>query len=247
MLNYPFTSDTLYNKTILITGAGDGIGRQAAMTYASCGATVILLGKTISKLESVYDEIITNGSPAPAIIPLDLAGATVQHYQQMADTISEQFGQLDGVLHNASELGYLSPFEQIEDSLWQRVMQVNVNSAFLMTKPLLPLLKGANNASVLFTSSGVGKKGRAFWGPYAVSKFATEGMMQILADEYKNTSLRFNAVNPGATATAMRAKAYPAEDTAALKTPQQHMPAYVYLMSDDSIGVNGESIDLQPK
>ncbi len=247
MLDYDISTQSLSHKTLLITGAGDGIGREAALTYAACGATVILLGKTVSKLESVYDEIVESGGATPAIIPLDLQGATSTHYEAMAATIEEQFGYLDGILHNASVLGYLSPFEQVGEKLWNEVMQVNVTSLFLMTKPLIKLLKKAPKASVIFTSSSVGKKGRGFWGPYAISKFAVEGMMQTLADEYKDSTIRFNAINPGATKTSMRAKAYPAEDTSQLKTPKEHMPAYVYLMADDSAHVNGESFDLQPK
>lgn len=247
MNSFDFSANTLTNKTILVTGAGDGIGRQAAISYANCGATVILLGKTVNKLEAVYDEILNNGGPQPAIIPLDLQGATASHYEAMADTIQQQFGQLDGILHNASVLGYLSPFEQIGEKLWNEVMQVNLTSTFLMTKPLLKVLKAAPSASVIFTSSSVGKKGRALWGAYAISKFATEGMMQTLADEFKASSLRFNCINPGATRTNMRAKAYPAEDVSQLKVPLDHMSAYIYLMADESTSVNGQSIDLQPK
>lgn len=241
------SADALKGKTILITGAGDGIGRQVALDYAKYGATVILLGRTVKKLEKVYDEILQLGGNEPAIIPLDLNGATPKHYQDMAMTIDQQFPALDGILFNAGFLGYLSPMAQVGDKLWNEVMQVNLNSQFFMLKPLLPVLKKAAQASVIFTTSSVGRKGRAFWGPYAVSKFATEGLMQTLADEYEESSLRFNCINPGATRTQMRSKAYPAEDTSKLKTADEIMAPYLYLMSDDSIGTNGESIDAQPK
>ena len=165
----------------------------------------------------------------------------------MAQTITDQFGKLDGVLHNASMLGHLSAFGDIPEQEWMDVMQVNVNSAALMTQALIPALRKAPSASVIFTSSGVGKKGRAFWGTYAVSKFATEGMMQVLASEFENRGLRFNCINPGATRTAMRASAYPAENPDTLKTPADLMPAYLYLMGNDSLNVNGQSIDCQPK
>lgn len=247
MNNYSAPANLLDEKVILITGAGDGIGAEAAKTFARYGATCILLGRTVSKLEAVYDDIIAEGGAEPAIVPMDLAGATPAHYKGMADTIDSQFGRLDGVLHNASLLGDLSPFAQIEEKEWLDVMQVNVNSAAFMTQALIGVLKKSPQASVVFTSSGVGRKGRSFWGGYAVSKFATEGMMQVLADEYKNTSLRFNCINPGATRTSMRAKAYPAENAQTLKTPAEIMPAYLYLMGDDSVGVNGESLDCQPK
>ena len=247
MQNFQPTKDELANKVILVTGAGDGIGKQAALCFAKHGATVILLGKTVSKLTAVYDEIVASGGAEPAIVPLDLKGATAKHYKDMAATIAAEFGQLDGVLHNAGILGVLSPFEHIDLASWQDIMQVNVTSAMLMTQALMPVLKQAPKASIVFTSSGVGKKGRAFWGPYAVSKFATEGLMQVIADEYANSSIRVNCINPGATRTAMRARAYPAEDSNALKTPADLMPTYMYLMSDASAGINGQSLDAQAK
>lgn len=247
MQSYQATNDALQDKVILITGAGDGIGREAALTYARHGATVILLGKTVAKLTAVYDEILAAGGKEPAIIPLDLKGATAKHYRDMAATISAEFGKLDGVLHNAGILGVLSPFEHIDLPTWQDIMQVNVTAAMLMTQALLPVLKQAPHASVVFTSSGVGRKGRAFWGPYAVSKFATEGLMQVIADEYDNSTIRFNCINPGATRTKMRSRAYPGEDVSLLKTPADLMWLYLYLMSDDSLDVNGQSLDAQPK
>lgn len=243
--DYQASPELLKNKVILVTGAGDGIGRQAALSYAEHGATVILLGRTVSKLESVYDEIIAQGSPQPAIIPLDIKGATENHYRDMAATIADQFGKLDGVLHNAGLLGILSPFTHIEKDSWDDIMQVNVTGQFAMTQALIPVMEKSPNASLVFTSSGVGRKGRAFWGPYSVSKFATEGMAQVIADEYEDTKLRTNVINPGATRTAMRAKAYPAEDAKSLKTPKDLMPTYLYLMSDDSIPDNGLCFDAQ--
>ncbi|MEM0912625.1 MAG: YciK family oxidoreductase [Pseudomonadota bacterium] len=238
---------SLANKTILITGAGDGIGKQAALSYAQCGATVILLGKTVNKLERVYDEILAAGGVEPSIIPLDLKGATLSHYEGMAETILAEYAKLDGVLFNASVLGNLCPFGQITEKEYDEVMQVNLRSQFLMLKALLPILNKSSAASVVMTTSSVGRQGRAFWGTYAVSKFATEGMMQTLADEYKNSSIRFNCINPGGTRTSMRAKAFPAEDASKLKTAEQIMTTYIYLMADISRGVNGESLDCQPK
>ena len=245
MFDYQIKQNSLENKTILITGAGDGIGRQAALTYAGLGATVILLGKTVEKLEKVYDEILATGGKEPAIIPLDLKGASKQNYIDMSATIVQQFGRLDGVLLNASMLGELTPFSQIHEQIWTDVMQVNVTSQYLIAQALIPALLLAPSASLVFTSSGVGNKGRAFWGPYSVSKFATEGMMQVIADEYENTCLRCNAINPGATQTKMRASAYPAEDKTVLATPADIMPLYVYLMSDDSLKVNGQTLKAQ--
>lgn len=247
MFNYQAKPQALADKVILVTGAGDGIGKAAALCYAKHGATVILLGKTTSKLTAVYDEIVAAGWPEPAIVPLDLKGATAKHYQDMASTIKAEFGKLDGVLHNAGILGVLSPFEHLDLPTWQDILQVNVTAAMLMSQALIPVLKLAPQSSVVFTSSGVGRQARAYWGGYAVSKFATEGLMQLMAVEYEGTTLRVNAINPGATRTKMRSKAYPGEDQLTLPTAEQIMPLYLYLMSDDSKAVNGQSLDAQQK
>lgn len=245
MFDYAITPQILAHKTILVTGAGASIGRQAALTYAELGATVILLGRTVAKLEAVYDEILAKGYPEPAIVPLDLKGATKQNYIDLAATIDNQFGQLDGALLNASILGELTPFNQINQQIWQDVMQVNVNAQFLLAQALIPVLLKADHASLVFTSSGVGNKGKAYWGAYSVSKFATEGLMQVIADEYENSSLRTNVVNPGATNTDMRSVAYPAENKAEIALPKDIMPLYVYLMANDSKAVNGQRINAQ--
>jgi NAD(P)-dependent dehydrogenase (short-subunit alcohol dehydrogenase family) len=245
MFDYQIKDNCLTNKTLLITGAGDGIGRSVALMYAKLGATVILLGKTVKKLESVYDEIVAQGSAEPAIIPLDLKGATKQNYIDMSTTIAQQFGHLDGVLLNASMLGELTPYTQIHEQIFNDVMKVNVTAQHLLAQALIPTLLLAKNASLVFTTSSVGNEGRAYWGPYSISKFATEGMMQVIADEYEGSSLRTNAINPGATKTNMRASAFPGEDKENLATPKDIMPLYVYLMSDDSLATNGERINAQ--
>lgn len=235
----------LQGKTILVTGAGDGIGRRVALAYAEYGATVILLGKTQEKLEALYDEIETRKFPQAALCPFDLNSTDPLAYKQIAETIKNNFGNLDGLLHNASILGSRNSIESYKAKQWLDVMQVNLNGAFLLTQALLPLLKQASSASIVFTSSGVGRKGRAYWGAYSVSKFATEGLMQVLADEMDNTTqVRVNSINPGATRTKMRAAAYPAEDPQTVKTPDALTPLYLYLMCDESIGMNGKSFDV---
>jgi NAD(P)-dependent dehydrogenase (short-subunit alcohol dehydrogenase family) len=241
--DYSPPADLLRDRIILVTGAGDGIGRTAAQTFARHGATVILLGRTNSKLEAVYDEIEAAGHPQPVIFEVDMLTATPQDYQSLAEAVESTFGRLDGLLHNASLLGERRPISSYKPRLWQDVMQVNVNAQFMLTQALLPMLDAAPAASVVFTSSGVGRKGRAHWGAYAVSKFATEGLMQVLADELENISnIRVNSLNPGATRTSMRATAYPAEDPNTLKTPEDIMPAYLYLLGDDSAGVTGQAL-----
>lgn len=245
MFDYKIQDSCLKGKTILITGAGDGIGKQAALTYAELGATVILLGRTVEKLESVYDEIVAAGNPEPAIVPLDMKGATKQHYIDMTNTIVDQFGKLDGALLNASVLGELTPFVNIHEQTFDDVMQINVKAQLMLSQALISALQKAEHGSLVFTTSTVGGKGRAFWATYSMSKFATEGMMELIADEYEGTNLRANAINPGGTRTAMRATAYPGENPDTLATPKDIMPLYVYLMSDDSVEITGQVLKAQ--
>ncbi|MFT0772959.1 YciK family oxidoreductase [Psychrobacter aquimaris] len=242
------SSNCLDGKTILVTGAGDGIGRVAALTYARYGATVLLLGRTSSKLEYVYDEIESLGGKQPAMLPMNLEGATYAEMQQLEGLINKEVGQLDGILHNAGVLGQLTPLEMYDVDTFAQVMKVNFTATFMLTQALLPLLKDADHGSVVFTSSTVGTHPRAFWGAYALSKQAVEGMSDIFTQETQNTTnLRFNCINPGGTRTNMRAHAYPGENPMSLKTPEDIMAGYVYLMSDESIGVRGQVIELQPK
>ncbi|WP_158773767.1 YciK family oxidoreductase [Cobetia sp. L2A1] len=246
-IDYQAREDLLKGRVILVTGAGSGIGREAAIEYARHGATVILLGRTIAKLEEVYDVIESLGAPQPAIYPLNFEGATLKDYQQMAETLDKEFGRLDGVLHNASLLGKITPFEQYDPALWEQVMQVNINGPIWMVQALLPLLKASSDASVVLTSSSVGRKGRAFWGAYSVSKFATEGFSQMLAQELENTSqVRVNTLNPGGTRTAMRKSAFPAEDPQTLRTPADIIPTYLWLIGPESRGHTGKMFDAQP-
>lgn len=239
-------TDELAGKTLMVTGAGDGIGRAAALAYAAHGAEVLLVGRTEAKLEAVYDEIAAAGGPTPAIIPVDLARVDHDTLCQLAGELSGSVKQLDGLLHNASILGDRKPLAQTRATLWHEVMQINVNAAFMLTQVLMPLLEAAPAASVVFTSSGVGRKGRAYWGAYAVSKFATEGMMQVWADELGGTSrIRVNSLNPGAVNTAMRRTAYPAEEPSSNPSPEALMDNWIWLMSDASAGVNGQALSAQ--
>ena len=244
--SYVARSDLLAERVILVTGAGDGIGRAVSLACAAHGATVILLGRTVHKLESVYDDIVTAGGPKPAIYPMDLEGAVPEDHRQLAQRVDAELGRLDGLLHNAGLLGTLTPLEHYDTLEWLRVMQVNVNAPFLLSQACLPLLKRAPDASLLFTSSGVGRRGRAYWGAYSVSKFAVEGMMQVLADELdENARVRVNSINPGQVRTRMRAAAYPAENPDDLPTPQDIVHAYLYLLGPDSHGVHGKTLDAQ--
>jgi NAD(P)-dependent dehydrogenase (short-subunit alcohol dehydrogenase family) len=244
--NFVAAPDELRDRVILVTGAGDGIGRAAALACAGHGATVILLGRTQSKLESVYDEVVKQGAPQPAISVLDLARAQGPDYFQIAEQVARTWGRLDGLLHNAGMLGQRAPIEHYDINIWHQVMHLNLNVPFILTQVLMPVLRKSADASVVFTSSGVGRQGRAYWGAYAVSKFGIEGLSQTLADELKaEARIRVNCINPGGTRTRMRAAAYPGEDPQSRPDPATLMAPYVWLLGPASRGVTGHSLDCQ--
>ena len=240
------SDNQLKNKIILVTGASRGIGKSASIMYASLGAKVILLGRDLESLEQVYDEIVQLKYSEPMISLMDLERADGNDYQAVYENMMNEFGKLDGLLLNASILGDRSPIAHYDPETWVRTLHVNLTTQFLLTQTLLPVLYESDSASVIFTSSGVGKVGKAFWGAYSVSKFGVEALSQILSSEHEDESnIRFNCINPGATRTKMRKEAYPYEDEMKLKEPDELMEKYVWLMSDDSKNITGQSIDCQ--
>ncbi|VAW90106.1 Putative oxidoreductase [hydrothermal vent metagenome] len=237
---YQADAGCLGGRIILVTGATSGIGATAAETFAAQGATVILLGRKQRNLEQVYDRIEASGAPKPAIIPCNLETATQQDFHTLVGKVEQEFGQLDGILHNAATLGPLSPIEHYSVAEWNKVMQVNLTAPMLLTQACLALLKKSPDASILFTSDAVGRKSRAYWGGYSASKFGIEALTQILADELEeNTSIRVNNIDPGPVLTRFRKNAYPGESNDALRSPESIMDDYLYLIGPDSKGVNG--------
>lgn len=244
--HYAPAENLLTDRVILVTGAGDGIGRAVSIGLAKFGATVILLGRTVRKLESVYDEIIAAKGPTPGIYPMDLMGAQYKDYEDLVGIVDKEYGKLDGLLHNAAILGERAPIEHHDVHVWKQVMQVNLNAPFALTKACLEILYKSPDASVVFTSSGVGRKPHAYWGAYAVSKAGIENLSAMLADETEHRgTLRVNSLNPGAVRTSMRRAAFPAEDVKLLKTPEEILPAYLYLLGPDSKRITGEQFDVQ--
>ncbi|MGH8282764.1 MAG: YciK family oxidoreductase [Gammaproteobacteria bacterium] len=244
--NYAPPKDLLKERVILVTGAGDGIGRAVAKGLAAHDATVILLGKTIKKLEKVYDEIMQAGGPLPGIYPMDLMGAKYKDHEDLAGVLDKEYGRLDGLLHNAGILGERAPIEHHEVNIWQQVLQVNLTAPFVLTKACLPLLYKSHDASVVYTGSSVGRKPRAYWAAYAVSKAGIEALSAMLADETEfRGTLRVNSINPGAVRTEMRRTAFPAEDRSKLLTSEQLLPTYFYLFGPDSRGITGQQFEAQ--
>jgi NAD(P)-dependent dehydrogenase (short-subunit alcohol dehydrogenase family) len=244
--NWVPSPDEFAGKTIMVTGAAGGIGRAVAVACAAHGAEVLLLGRDEASLEPIYDEIVTAQGPTPGLIPLDLQSHDATVYDTLAEELTAADITLAGLLHNASVLGERRALAQTSPQSWHEVLQVNITSVFLLTRALMPLLEAAPAASVVLTSSGVGRRGKAYWGAYAVSKFATEGYMQVLADELGNTSnIRVNSLNPGAVNTRMRRAAYPGEPPDTNPSAEALTRHWLYLLSDASQGVNGEALSAQ--
>ena len=236
----------LENKVILVSGGGSGIGKEAALAFAECGAEIVLLGKNSDHLEETYNEFEARKLRSPILHQLDLETATEEELKQINNALIEEFGKLDGLLNNASILGDKSPIESYKYEVWKKVFDINVHATFLLTKSLLPALRISKEGSIIFTSSGVGRVGKAYWGAYSLSKFAIESLGQILSDELENTSnIRVNSINPGAVRTKIREQAYPAENPKENKEAKEILNAYLYLMSSKSIGFSGNSIDAQ--
>lgn len=243
--HYTPARDLLKERVILVTGAGDGIGRAISNAYAAHGATVVLVGRTSHKLEAVYDEIVAAGHPEPLIFPMQLHEASSDDYAGLAGGIANELGRLDGLVHNAAELGSLTPIEHYTAELWQRTLQVNLTAPFLLTQACLPLLRQAPDAAILFSSTSEHEKNAAYWGAYGVSKQGLDAFMHILADELENSSsIRVNAIDPGALRTHIRSKAYPGENPNSLPEPATVTPAYLYLMGGDSHDVHGQLINV---
>jgi NAD(P)-dependent dehydrogenase (short-subunit alcohol dehydrogenase family) len=246
MHNYQPSKTLLNDRIILVTGAGSGIGQAAAKAFAAHGATVILLGRQETRLQQTYDAIESAGGPTPAIITFDLEKAPADDYYALGVTLVETFGKLHGLLHNAAQLALLSRIDDYDYETWQKVIQVNLNAPFLLTQACLPLLRKAQDASILFTSDERGRKGKAYWGAYGVSKFGLEGLMQILADELDNSHIRVNSIAPCPTRTSLRAWAYPGENPMAHPLPEALMGSYLYLMGPESQQENGRMFTAQP-
>lgn len=244
--NYAAPADLLRDKVVLITGAGGGLGRALALQAARAGAQVILSGRQRSKLERVYDEIEAAGGPTPALAPIDFTTATAVEYDQLAAVIDREFGRLDGLVHAAALLGDRTPIDQYDVPTWCKVMHVNLTAPFILTQVLLPDLRKSTAASVIFVSSSVARKAKAYWGAYAVSKAGLEALSAMLAIEVESQpSLRINTVNPGAMRTPMRAAAYPAEKPATVRTADSVAGTFLYLLGRDSLTISGEHFEAQ--
>ncbi len=234
----------LANQVILITGAGDGIGRALALGAAKQGATTILLGKSLKKLEAVYDEIMADNGPEPAIHPLNLLQTQPKDATELAQSIQNLFGKLDGIIHNAGMAGIITPLEHLAPEKWAEVIQLNLNVPYLLTHAVLPLLRQSTSPSILFTSANESTKAKAYWSAYSASKFGIMGLAQSLHEELENSAIRVNTINPGVVRTNLRVKAYPGIDPLSFPAPEEIVPYYLYLLSEEGKHIRGKAVDI---
>ena len=242
--NYKVKRGELNGKVILVTGANKGFGLAISMDLAKAGATVIMLGRDLSSLEYAYDAVVDAGYMEPILYPLDLEGASPENYQELQDNILEKFNRLDGLIHNAAILGTQMPIDQYDIKLWYSTLQINLSAPFMLTQFLIPALKKSDDARILFLSSSVGRKARAYWGAYSVSKFGLEGLAMTLSEELEKTKIKVNTINPGKMRTEMRRAAYPAEDASTVPKPGEKSSVIVYLLSKEAEKINGEQLSI---
>ncbi|MEO8753093.1 MAG: SDR family NAD(P)-dependent oxidoreductase [Casimicrobiaceae bacterium] len=234
----------LSNRVVLITGATGGLGRPLALACAAAGATVVLHARVVRRLEALYDEIMALGHPEPVILPLDLAKAEAADFANVASALHAQLKGLDALVHTAALLGSLSPLEHQSFDAWLSLLRVNVAAPMGITRAVMPLLKNAKDASVVFTLDSRGEDPRAYWGGYAVTKAAISALARELADEWENRpTLRVNAVVPGPIRTPIRGQTHPGEDPTRLTLPEQLVPLYLGLIGAQSKAASGVLVD----
>ena len=234
----------LSRRVIMVTGSTGGLGRVLSLACAARGATLVLHGRVVRKLESLYDEIVAAGHPQPTILPLDFATATADDFGNVAGAIRAQLGRLDGLVHTAAILGSLGPVEHQSFDVWQKVLRINLVAAMALTRSTLPLLSAAPDASVVFTLDARADDPRAYWGVYGASKAGLLALATTLADEWEaRANLRINAVVPGPVRTPLRMLTHPGEDRSTLPQPDFLVPLYLYMIGAQSKSDSGVRVD----
>ena len=229
----------LKNKNILVTGGSKGIGKGLARVFLNEGANVLICARNEDELKKSFEELKTDGHIS--FLRADLTN--MNDIGLIKNKIENEFIKLDVLVNNASILGVKSKIENYPEEIWNKVIDINLNAQFYITKSLIPLLKKSESGSIINVSSTVGRVGRANWGAYSASKFGLEALNQILSQELEDFNIRVNSVNPGGTRTDMRASAYPDENPLTLPTAEDISEIFVYLASDESIGVTGKEFN----
>jgi NAD(P)-dependent dehydrogenase (short-subunit alcohol dehydrogenase family) len=241
----PFVAD-LRDRVVLVTGSTGGLGRPLAIACAAAGATVVLHGRIVRKLEALYDEIKRAGHPEPVILPLDLAKAEAADFANVAAALEAQLGRLDALVHTAALLGSLGPIEHQSFDSWLALLRVNLAAPMGLTRAAMPLLAAAPDAAVVLTLDSRGQEPRAYWGGYAVTKAGLAALAHELADEWENRpNLRVNAVVPGPIRSPLRGQTHPGENASRLPLPEALVPLYLHLIAGQPKSESGVLVDAQ--
>jgi NAD(P)-dependent dehydrogenase (short-subunit alcohol dehydrogenase family) len=238
-------NDALAGRVVLVTGAGQGLGRAAANAFAAHGAHVVLLGRTIAKLESVYDDIAAADLPLPALMPIDLMKCDQAQLDAIALSIKKELGRLDGIFHAASAFATTAPLHAVDLAMWEQQTRLHLNVPAALTKACMPLLKRAPDASVVFLSETHAVEPRAYWGGFATAKAALAHLVAVWSDEADNIAgTRFNLLLPGPVESPMRRKSHPAEAIGTNPSPKALASGFVQVMAGLPTPLRGKLIRL---
>lgn len=231
-------ADALAGRTVLVTGAHGGLGAEAAKACARAGATVVLLGRRVPKLNRTYDAVKAVG-PEPALYPIDLAGADPADYAELAAKVAAELGGLHGLLHCAAEFTGLAPLEATAPEAFVRNLHVNLTAPWLLTQACLPWLRQAGDSAVVFVTDEPARVGKAYWGPYGLAKQALVHLVRTLSAETDAGPVRVSALEPGPMRTDLRARAYADEAQLQVPSPAAYAPACVHLLSPAGLSHRG--------
>lgn len=235
----------LRERVVLVTGAGQGLGRAVALEAARCAATVALLGRKQEKLAATYDAIVAADGAEPAMIPLDLAAAGTAEYESLVQLVRKELGRLDAIVHCAAHFVPLSPLSEQTIEQWTTLLKVNLAAPFALTRACLPLLQAAPDSSVVFVGETHGAAPLAYWGGFAVAKSALSTLAAIWAQELERKGKpRMNVFIPGPVATPQRVQSHPGEDRTRLRSAESAARALMYLVGPAGAHFNGRTVSL---
>ncbi len=229
----------LDQRVILVSGAHGGLGSAAATACARAGATVVLLGRKLPKLNRVYDAVAQAGAE-PLLYPLDLEGATPDDYAELADRLHAELGHLDGVLHCAVEFKGLTPLEHTDPAAFARVMHVNLTAPWWLSQACLPLLRQSADAALVFALDVLERVGQPYWGAYGIAQHGLAAMVGMLHAELASSSIRVSALQPGPMRTGLRSRAYADDNDLQAREAADYADACVTLLSSAGAAHRGQ-------
>ncbi len=229
----------LDQRVVLVSGAHGGLGSAAAVACARAGATVVLLGRKLPKLNRVYDAVAQAGAE-PLLYPLDLEGASPDDYAELADRLRAELGHLDGVLHCAVEFKGLTPLEHTDPAAFARVVHVNLTAPWWLSQACLPLLRQAQDAALVFALDDLERVGQPYWGAYGIAQHGLAAMVGMLHAELASSSIRVSALQPGPMRTGLRSRAYADDNDLQAREAADYADACVTLLSSAGAAHRGQ-------